>query len=85
MEEEQILFEPKLDEHFSKSKLWLFSKNVATEYVNYNNIGNKNMLFDNYNNFINFKLKEILHKNQFRQLKIIKRGIGVVTHIVNQI
>ena len=32
------------------------------------------MLFDNYNNFINFKLKEILHKNQFRQLKIIKRG-----------
>ena len=40
MEEEQILFEPKLDEHFSKSKLWLFSKNVATDYVNYNNISN---------------------------------------------
>ena len=32
------------------------------------------MLFDNYNNFINFKLKEISYKNQFRQLKITKRG-----------
>ena len=32
------------------------------------------MLFDNYNNFINFKLKEISNKNQFRQLKITKRG-----------
>ena len=40
----------------------------------YSNIGNKNMLFDNYNNFINFKLKEISNKNQFRQLKITKRG-----------
>ena len=31
------------------------------------------MLFDNYNKFINSKLKEILNKNQFRQLKITKR------------
>ena len=31
------------------------------------------MLFDNYNKFINFKLKEIFNKNQFRQLKITKR------------
>ena len=31
------------------------------------------MLFDNYNKFINFKLKEIFNKNQFRQLKVTKR------------
>ena len=31
------------------------------------------MLFDNYNKFINYKLKEIAKKNQFRHLKITKR------------
>ena len=31
------------------------------------------MLIDNYNKFINYKLKEIFHKNQFRQLKTTMR------------
>ena len=33
------------------------------------------MLFDNYNKFINYKLKEISNKNQFRHLKTTKRNI----------
>ena len=32
------------------------------------------MLFDNYQRFINNKLKEISSKDQFRQLKISKRN-----------
>ena len=32
------------------------------------------MLIDNYNKFINYKLKEIFNKNQFRQLKTTKRN-----------